>query len=147
MPAHRQPHALELDPSFISAHNWISDTLLEKGMYPEALVELQETRPFREERVYIRQTAYLYARMGQVTEARAGLAKSLRLSQGKQVSSSAVALTYAALDDKASALSWLEKASAENSSFLMTLKFWPVFDPIRDDLRFVDLERRVGLVP
>ena len=100
-----------------------------------------------EERVYIRQTAYLYARMGQVTEARAALAKSLRLSQGKRVSSGAVVLTYAALGDKNSAFSWLDKAYAENSSFLITLRFWPVFDPIRDDPRFVDLERRVGLVP
>jgi tetratricopeptide (TPR) repeat protein len=32
--------ALELDSNFIAAHNWISDTYLEKGMYPEAISEL-----------------------------------------------------------------------------------------------------------
>jgi len=61
--------ALELDPNLISAHNWISDTLFEEAKYREAAEELEKTKPFREERVYIRQTAYLEARMGQRAEA------------------------------------------------------------------------------
>jgi TolB-like protein/DNA-binding winged helix-turn-helix (wHTH) protein/Flp pilus assembly protein TadD len=138
---------LELDPNFISARNWISDTLLEKGMYLEATAELEKTKTFREESVYVRQTAYLHARMGHQTEARAELAKALRLSQGKPISSGAVALTYAALDDKDSAFLWLEKAYEGKSSFLTTLKFWTVFDPLRQDPRFVELERRVKLLP
>src|SRR5262249_37302711 len=56
--------ALELDPDFVSAHNWLSDTFLEKGLYPEATAELEKTRSLKEERVYLRQRAYLYARMG-----------------------------------------------------------------------------------
>jgi TolB-like protein/DNA-binding winged helix-turn-helix (wHTH) protein/Tfp pilus assembly protein PilF len=138
---------LELDPKFISARNWISDTFLEKGMYLEATAELEKTKTFREESVYVRQTAYLHARMGHRTEARAELAKALRLSQGKPVSSGAVALTYAALGDKDSAFLWLEKAYEGKSSFLTTLKFWTVFDPLRQDPRFVELERRVKLLP
>jgi len=137
--------ALELDPNFVSAHNWISDTLLEKRLYNDAIVELEKTRPFREERVYIRQTAYLYARMGRRAEARTALAKSLQLSKGKQVSSGAVALTYAALGDKDESFQWLEKAYAERSSFMTSLKYWSVFDQLRGDPRFGDLLRRVGL--
>jgi TolB-like protein/DNA-binding winged helix-turn-helix (wHTH) protein/Flp pilus assembly protein TadD len=137
--------ALELDPNFVSAHNWISDTLLEKRLYSDAVVELEKTRPFREERVYIRQTAYLYARMGRRAEARTALAKSLQLSKGKQVSSGAVALTYAALGDKDESFQWLEKAYTERSSFMTSLKYWSVFDQLRGDPRFGDLLRRVGL--
>src|SRR5215472_13164045 len=137
--------ALEFDPNFISAHNWISDSLVERGDYPGAIAELEKTRPFREERVYVRQSAYLHARMGQRVHARTELAKSLQLSKGKPVSSGAVALTYAALGDKDNAFLWLEKAYAENSSFMTSLKFWTVFDPLRSDPRFVDLLRRVGL--
>lgn len=138
--------ALELDPNFVSAHNWISDTLLEKKMYNDAIVELEKTKPFREERVYIRQTAYLYARIGRRAEARAALAKSLQLSKGKQVSSGAVALTYAALGDKEESFQWLEKAYTERSSFMTSLKYWSVFDQLRGDPRFADLLRRVGLL-
>ncbi len=137
--------ALELDPNFTTAHNWISDTLLEKKMYNDAMVELEKTKPFREERVYVRQTAYLYARMGRNAEARAALAKSLQLSKDKQVSSGAIALTYAALGDKDESFQWLEKAYTERSSFMTSLKYWSVFDPLRSDPRFADLLRRVGL--
>lgn len=137
--------ALELDPNFVSAHNWISDTLLEKRMYNDAIVELEKTKPFREERVYTRQTAYLYARMGRKDQARTALAKSMRLSEGKQVSSGAIALTYAALGDKDESFQWLERAYAERSSFVTSLKYWSVFDPLRGDPRFTDLLRRVDL--
>ena len=137
--------ALELDPNFVSAHNWLSDTYLEKQMYAEAGAELEKTKPFKEERVYIRQTAYLHARMGKRVEARRELARSLALSQGKEVSLGAVALVYAALGDREKTFSWLERACTAKSSFITTLKFWSVFDPIRSDARFTDLVRRVGL--
>jgi TolB-like protein/DNA-binding winged helix-turn-helix (wHTH) protein/Flp pilus assembly protein TadD len=137
--------ALELDPHFVSAHNWLSDTFLEKKMYAEATAELEKTKPFKEDRVYIRQTAYLYARMGRRVEARRALAKSFDLSRGKKVSMGAVALVYAALGDTDKTFSWLDKAYDAKSSFVTTLKFWSVFDPIRSDPRFTDLIRRVGL--
>jgi TolB-like protein/DNA-binding winged helix-turn-helix (wHTH) protein/Tfp pilus assembly protein PilF len=137
--------ALELDPNFVSAHNWISDTLLEKRLYNDAIAELEKTKPFKEERVYIRQTAYLYARTGRRAEARAALAKSLQLSKGKQVSSGAIALTYAALGEKNESFQWLEKAYTDRSSFMTSLKYWSAFDALRGDPRFADLLRRVGL--
>jgi TolB-like protein/DNA-binding winged helix-turn-helix (wHTH) protein/lipoprotein NlpI len=137
--------ALELDPDFVSAHNWLSDTFLEKKMYAEAISELEKTKPFKEDRVYIRQTAYLHARMGKRAEARRELAESLELSHEKEVSLGAVALVYAALGDREKTFSWLEKAYAAKSSFMTTLKFWSVFDPIRSDARFTDLMKRVGL--
>jgi hypothetical protein len=56
-----------------------------------------------------------------------------------------VALTYAALGDKDKAFLWLEKAYTEKSSFMTSLKFWSVFDPLRSDPRFADLLGRVGL--
>ena len=137
--------ALELDANFVSAHNWLSDTFLEKGMYLEAIAELEKTRSFKEERVYLRQRAYMYARMGRRSEAEGALAKSLHLSRGKQVSSGAVALVYAMLGKKDSSFLWLQNAYTEKSSFMMTLKLWPAFDPMRSDPRFGDLLRKVGL--
>jgi Flp pilus assembly protein TadD len=137
--------ALELDPNFVSAHNWLSDTFLEKGMYAEASVELEKTKSFKEERIYVRQQAYLDARMGKRNQARKALEQSLLLSKGKDISAGAVALVYAALGDRDKTFIWLNKACAAKSSFMTTLKFWSVFDPIRSDRRFADLLRRVGL--
>jgi tetratricopeptide (TPR) repeat protein len=137
--------ALELDPNFISAHNWLSDTYLEKRMYPEAITELDKTKSYKEQRIYVRQTAYLYARMGRRAEAQRALAKSLQLSEGKQVSSGAVALVYAGLGDNDRAFFWLEKAYEQKSSFMTTLRYWTVFDSLRADPRFEELLGRVGL--
>jgi Flp pilus assembly protein TadD len=136
---------LELDPNFVSAHNWLSDTFLEQRKYPDAIAELEKTKPLQEERVYVRQTAYLYTRMGRRAEARRALAKSLRLSEGKPVSAGAVALVRAALGDKNQAYLWLEKSYTQQSSFMITLKYWAVFDSLRSDPRFEDLINRVGL--
>jgi tetratricopeptide (TPR) repeat protein len=137
--------ALEVDPNFVGAHNWISDSLLEKGNFSEAIAELEQTQPFREERIYIRQTAYLHARMGQRAQARTELEQSLQLSKGKPVSSDAVALTYAAIGDQDEVFLWLGKAYNEHSSFMTSLKFWSVFDALRSDPRYVDLLHNVGL--
>jgi TolB-like protein/DNA-binding winged helix-turn-helix (wHTH) protein/Tfp pilus assembly protein PilF len=137
--------ALELDPNFISAHNWLSDTFLEKGMYSQAARELEKTRAFKEERTYLRQKAYLLARMGRRSEAERALEKSLQLSQRKHVSSGAVALVYAMLGKKDKSFSWLEKACAEKSSFMTSLRYWPAFDGMRADPRFASLLRNVGL--
>jgi TolB-like protein/Flp pilus assembly protein TadD len=52
---------------------------------------------------------------------------------------------YLGLDDKEQAFYWLEKSYKEKSNILQFLKTHPYFDPIRDDPRFSDLVRRVGL--
>jgi TolB-like protein/DNA-binding winged helix-turn-helix (wHTH) protein/Flp pilus assembly protein TadD len=137
--------ALELDPNLFAAHNWLSDTYLEKGMYTEAMAELEKAKPYREEPVYVRETAYLYARMGRRADAEKALAKALELSRGKPVNSGAVALIYAGLGDKDKAFSWLYKACAENAYFMTSLKYWTVFDLLRSDPRFAELLRCVNL--
>ena len=83
--------------------------------------------------------------MGRRAQAKRALLRSLQLSQGKPVSLGAVALVYAALGDKERAFLWLEKAYAEKSTFMTTLRYWSVFDPLRSDPRFTDLVRRTGL--
>jgi hypothetical protein len=56
-----------------------------------------------------------------------------------------VAWAYLGSRDNDQAMLWLEKAYAEHANELVTVKVHPVFDPVRDDARFKDLVRRVGL--
>jgi hypothetical protein len=44
------------------------------------------------------------------------------------------------------AIASLEKAFAQHSNGLTGLKVDPVYDPLRDDPRFQNLLRRVGLI-
>lgn len=55
------------------------------------------------------------------------------------------ALIHIGLGEPDQAFDWLERAHAERSSWLVSLKVEPLFNSIRSDLRFADLVRRVGL--
>ena len=58
-----------------------------------------------------------------------------------------VALVYAALGDKDRAFEWLEAAFEERDWWMPMLTVEPLFDPLRDDPRFEDLVKRVGIAP
>jgi hypothetical protein len=49
------------------------------------------------------------------------------------------------LSDKEKGLAALEKAFEERSTLLTYSKMDPRFDPIRSDVRFTDIQRRMGL--
>ncbi len=55
------------------------------------------------------------------------------------------ALAYTRLADKEQSLAWLIKAEQERNGMIFDIKLDPIYDPLRSDLRFQDLLRRVGL--
>ncbi len=55
------------------------------------------------------------------------------------------AWVYAALGDKDKAFYWLERAYQVRTGLLYNLNVYPLADPLRDDPRFKDLIRRIGL--
>ncbi len=56
-----------------------------------------------------------------------------------------IASLYAAAAQADEAFEWLEQAYAERTPQLLHLTFSPLLDPIRDDPRFDDLLRRIGV--
>jgi len=56
-----------------------------------------------------------------------------------------MALGYAFLHDKETALGYLEKSANAREGQILYLKYEPVFDEIKNDPRYLSLERRVGL--
>ena len=57
-----------------------------------------------------------------------------------------VAICYSAIGDREAALSWLERSAGRREMQLLYLKYDPLFDRIRSDPRYLELERRVGLL-
>ncbi len=57
------------------------------------------------------------------------------------------AAAYGWLGDKDKAFSLLEKCYAERNSRLISIKSYPILDPLRSDPRFGELLRRIGLSP
>ncbi len=86
-----------------------------------------------------------YAHAGRRTDALRLLAELKRRKQAGYVPAGAFVNAYLGLGDYDQAFAWLERAYQEQSNILQFLKVHPHFDPLRDDPRFKDLLRRVGL--
>jgi tetratricopeptide (TPR) repeat protein len=90
--------------------------------------------------------ACINAMIGKPDKTRQTLRRLLALAKKNPVSPGLIALVYLALDERAQGLTWLEKAYAQHSSMMTWLKVDPRFDRIREEPRFQDLMRRVGLI-
>ena len=86
-----------------------------------------------------------YAQADRRTDALKLLAELKRRKQAGYVPPAAFVNAYLGLGDRDQAFAWLEQAYNEQALILRFLKVHPFFDPLRDDPRFADLVRRVGL--
>jgi len=86
-----------------------------------------------------------YAHAGRRADALRLLEELKRRKQAGYVPAAAFVNAYLGLGENEEAFVWLEQAYKEHSNILLYLKTHPYFDPIRDDPRFGNLLRRVGL--
>ncbi|MGH7507263.1 MAG: BTAD domain-containing putative transcriptional regulator [Longimicrobiales bacterium] len=89
--------------------------------------------------------AYTYAVAGHHREAREQLRALEHRVDSAYVPPSVIARVYAALDERDSAFSWLERAYEERDGWLGFLTVDPSFDPLRSDPRYRQLIRKIGL--
>lgn len=90
-----------------------------------------------------------YADAGDPAEARRRLAHDLQRLKAEKVfiRPSLVAEVYASLGDQDEAIRWLDRGYREHDAFMILLKVWPPFDPLRSDPRFEALVRRMNFPP
>lgn len=86
-----------------------------------------------------------YARAGRRSDALRLLAELKSRQQKGYVSPASFVIAYIGLGENEQALAWLEKAYQEQSAIMLWLKIHPLFDSLRNDSRFADLVRRIGL--
>src|SRR2546430_2708979 len=86
-----------------------------------------------------------YAHAGRRPDALRLLAELKRRRQAGYIPAAAFVNGYLGLGENDEAFAWLERAYQEQSNILQFLKVHPYFDPLRDDSRFKDLLRHVGL--
>ena len=86
-----------------------------------------------------------YAHAGRRSDAIRLLKQLEERQKTEYVPAGAFVNAYLGLDEKEQAFGALEQAYKERSNILQFLKTHPYFDPIRNDPRFADLLRRVGL--
>jgi TolB-like protein/DNA-binding winged helix-turn-helix (wHTH) protein/Tfp pilus assembly protein PilF len=89
---------------------------------------------------------YAYAISGRKAEAAELLNQVMRASTQQYVAPSEVAMVYAGLGDKENAIRWLERAYEQRDEWLVYLRVYPEFKSLHSERRFLDLERRIGLI-
>jgi eukaryotic-like serine/threonine-protein kinase len=138
--------ALEMDPHFILAHRRLGQTYEQKRMFDEAIAEFQKTLSiFAGDTESIAALGHAYAASGRREEALAIIDRLTELGKQRYIPSSFNAQIHAALGQTDQAFEWLEKSYEERYGFLIYLKVEPRFDPLRQDPRFQEIARRVGL--
>jgi TolB-like protein/DNA-binding winged helix-turn-helix (wHTH) protein/tetratricopeptide (TPR) repeat protein len=117
-----------------------------KGMNREALLAMEEAIRYGSDGSYIKISLGVFcARAGQRERAQTIL-RQLETS-AEYVSPGELPILYAALGENDKALATLEKAYATHDLQLAHLNADLGFDPLRENPRFQDLVRRVGLGP
>ena len=141
--------AIDMDPAFPMAHLWMGISLEQKGELEEAIRSLDEAvRCMGGASIGAGAAAHAYAMAGRTDEARRRVKELCDARSTRYVEPYGIALVYTALDDHAEALRWLELAYHEHSFWLVGWsKVDPRLDVLRDDPRFRDLQRRLGLEP
>ena len=138
--------AMQARPEDAGVHFDLGLALLAKGQAAEAITELEKARALSGGSpgvmgVLIR----AYAHAGRQAEALRLLDGLKQRQRQGYVPAGAFVNAYLGLDDREQALVWLERAYQEHSNIVLWLKVHPYFDPLRNDPRFVNLVRRVGL--
>lgn len=137
----------ELDPNFPRT-GIIRQAYSQKGMFAEVSAELEKARKtYGDTPAICSELACVYGRTGQQAQARHELAKLEQWNRRQPLDPVAFFTAYVGMGNKDQAFAWLEKAYTQHSNAMTTLKVDPLYDPLRDDPRFQNLLRRVGLVP
>jgi len=118
---------------------------IQNRLFNEALAELEKAEQERKnDPLLIYSTGMVYSAQGKREEA-LQIIKELEEMSGANLSQAHyIASVYAALNEKDSSLTWLERGLATGAlgTFFKDEPFW---DPFRGDPRFTDLLRRMGV--
>jgi len=137
---------IELDPTFSAAYENLGASLLEIGRADEGIANLEKAVELsKRSSVRLRGLGYGYAVMGRRSEALA-IAKELEQRFDKKESNGQyIAAVYAGLGDKDKAFAWLEKDFVARNGSLGDIVWRIHFKSLRNDPRYKDLLKRMGL--
>jgi TolB-like protein/Tfp pilus assembly protein PilF len=135
---------LDLDPDFAPGHWCVGVTSLAEKRYPEAITEMQRANALGAAPLFTWGLGYAYAASGDKARARA-IIKELGQGTGTAyVPAYYIASIYGALAEKDLAFAWLQRAYDERDPQITYLLLDPFMDPLRSDVRFNALVRKVG---
>jgi len=137
---------IAVHPDDANALTVLGQVLTCKGQTQEAISLLEKTVSMTDRAPgSIEWLAVAYARAGRRADALRLIDELKQRLKTSYVPPAVFVFPYVELGDYDQAFAWLERAYQEQSNILMFLRVAPFFDPVRNDPRFKDLLRRVGL--
>jgi tetratricopeptide (TPR) repeat protein len=142
-------NAIDMDPSFPMAHLWMGISLEQQGLYDEAIASLDRAvERMGGASIGVAAAAHAYAMSGQAAEARRRLTELQQAPEGRYIRCYPIAVIHAGLGERDAALASLEQAHRDREWWWAA---WgnvdPRLDSLRDDARFQDLLRQLGVSP
>jgi tetratricopeptide (TPR) repeat protein len=137
-------NALRLEPAFGLAHQGLGVAYVLKGIYPEAVAELQTASRLMAGPRRMALLGWGYGVMGKTSDARRILNDFLDQDRRGPFPALAIAQVYIGLGDKDRAFHWLDKA-VEQRDLDLLLRYDSPYAPLRSDPRFAGLLRRMKL--
>ena len=138
---------LELNPNHPNVRPLLALVYEHKGMYAEAIAELEKAEPFFAGSSRVRGSlGRVYGLAGRRAEAMKVLGELIRDRAGPSyIAADDIAAVYLGLAETRLAFEWLRRACEERATALVNLKVEPAFDRLRGDPGFGELMRCVGL--
>jgi TolB-like protein/tetratricopeptide (TPR) repeat protein len=138
-------NSLQLDSNEGISHQGLALVFLEKKIYHNAIAESEScSRIMNRDPFITGQIGYAYAVSADVPRAQEILSGLLAEPSKRGTVSLAVANVYLGLRDRGKALDWLERAVDQHEMRLF-VQGDPIYDPLRADVRFAALLRRMNL--
>jgi tetratricopeptide (TPR) repeat protein len=138
------------EPSFASAHRYLSEIYLARKDYPDYLEEWQQLAVLlkdQNEQAVEKEAEKGFSAGGYRGMLEGSLRVQRELNNKGAAPAYSLAVTYARLGDKKNSVQSLKVAYHSHDSSLLFLSTEPAFDSLRSDPEFTDIERRVKPVP
>ena len=126
-------------------HYLLGMIYVETGRYGETLEELDRAEELMGETATYYERAYYYAKMGREEEAKVLLEEMLAQPEKVDRMIRIIIMTSAALGDHDLALEWLEWAYNTRYNYMIFLVGTEDLDALRNDPRYIDILRRMGI--
>ena len=135
---------LSWEPRFGIMRSVLGLNLAERGVFPEAIQELEKAVEMQGIPTTMAWLAQGYARAGRRADAERAMTDLVALANRQYVCPFEVASAFVVLGRNEEAFKWMSKAVADRADCMIWLRSEPWLEPMRSDPRYKTLVRQVG---
>ncbi|MGD0478302.1 MAG: adenylate/guanylate cyclase domain-containing protein [Nitrososphaerales archaeon] len=137
---------IENEPAFANSYLYRSYGFMLKGMKERAYADLEAFRKLaRDEDRYKWAHAILYGWFGEGEKALPMIEELIQKVGNSSILESDIAACYAVLGDRDEFFNWIDKAISAKMITVVELRSSPLYDKVREDPRFPEIFKKLGL--